>query len=217
MELFIHLGRTVIYYICLVLLVRFLGKREIGKLGVFDLVVLLMVANIACVSIENIEIPYWYFIVIIVCIAVIQKFVSFLEIKIKGLRNTVDGMPSIIIFNGKINVSEMKKNLYNIDDLMMQLRGLTISNVQEVKMAILDINGVLSAYKYEDTDIIPLPIISSGSINEQYLYYFNVTKDEILDKIGNRKLSDILCAYYNDNNLIIVDTFEYIFKKNKGS
>ena len=164
MELLIHSVRTIIYYIYLVILVRVLGKREVGQLGVFDLVIILLVANLASISIENIDIPFWYFLINIAIIAIIQKVVSLLELKIQKLRGFFNGKMSVVVFNGKLCAEEMKKNLYNIDDLLMQLRNEKIDSINKVKIAILEHTGTLSVYTYEDTSMIPLPAIISGKI-----------------------------------------------------
>ena len=199
MELLIHSVRTIIYYIYLVILVRVLGKREVGQLGVFDLVIILLVANLASISIENIDIPFWYFLINIAIIAIIQKVVSLLELKIQKLR---------VVFNGKLCAEEMKKNLYNIDDLLMQLRNEKIDSINKVKIAILEHTGTLSVYTYEDTSMIPLPAIISGKIAYENLYYLGLDEDKLISLLDNKRIDDIKCAYYDKGKLIYIDTLK---------
>ena len=209
MELYIHAFRTIIFYLYLALCVRLLGKREVGQLGLFDLVMILIVANVACVSIENIEIPFWYFIIVIAIIVIIQKIVSYLSLKFSKIRYFVDGKPSIMIFEGRVNYLEMKKNLYNMEDLLIQLRNEKVESILDVKIAILDHTGTLSVYTYNDTKIIPLPCIISGKIMYPYLTYLKTDEDEIIQLLEkeNTNLKDVICAYYDNNKLIIIDRF----------
>lgn len=208
MELFIHSARTVIYYIYLVILVRVLGKREVGKLGIFDLVIILLVANLASISIENIDIPFWYFLFIIAIIAFIQKIVSLLELKVQRLRGFFNGKLSVVVFNGKLCCDEMKKNLYNIDDLLIQLRNEKIDSINKVKIAILEHTGTLSVYTYEDTSMIPLPAIVSGKIVYENLYYLGLDEDKLISLLEDKKLASIKCAYYDKGHLIYIDTLK---------
>ena len=208
MELLIHSVRTIIYYIYLVILVRVLGKREVGQLGVFDLVIILLVANLASISIENIDIPFWYFLINIAIIAIIQKVVSILELKIQKLRGFFNGKMSVVVFNGKLCAEEMKKNLYNIDDLLMQLRNEKIDSINKVKIAILEHTGTLSVYTYEDTSMIPLPAIISGKIAYENLYYLGLDEDKLISLLDNKRIEDIKCAYYDKGKLIYIDTLK---------
>ena len=215
MELLIHSVRTIIYYIYLVILVRVLGKREVGQLGVFDLVIILLVANLASISIENIDIPFWYFLINIAIIAIIQKVVSLLELKIQKLRGFFNGKMSVVVFNGKLCAEEMKKNLYNIDDLLMQLRNERIDSINKVKIAIWGHTGTLSVYTYEDTSMIPLPAIISGKIAYENLYYLGLDEDKLISLLDNKRIEDIKCAYYDKGKQSYIDTLKHHSVKKK--
>ena len=96
--------RTFIGYLILIVLMKFMGKREIGQLSLFDLLILLTIVDIMVVGIENYEINYLYSVVPMVFMAIIQKIVALISLKKVKFRELMDGKVSIIIENGKINI-----------------------------------------------------------------------------------------------------------------
>lgn len=123
---------------------RFMGKREIGKLSVLDLIISVMVAEIAVIVIENTERSIWDGIVPMVTLLLIQITTAMLSMYNRKLRLLFDGKPSVIIAKGKINKDVMRKQRYNLDDLMLQLRENKITSVADVEFAILETSGKLS-------------------------------------------------------------------------
>ncbi|MFD0588267.1 YetF domain-containing protein [Paenibacillus sp. GCM10027627] len=136
--------RTVIIYFVVFLIMRFMGKREIGKLSVLDLVISVMVAEIAVIVIEDVDRSMWDGIVPMVTLLLIQISTAFLSMNNRTIRLLFDGKPSVIIAKGKINRDEMRKQRYNLDDLMLQLRENKITSVADVEFAILETSGKLS-------------------------------------------------------------------------
>lgn len=142
--------RTFIIYALVFALLKFMGKREIGQLSLFDLVVILVIADLSVMGIETIDIPFLYFIFPVIGIAVIQKLLAVTLIKFPKIRNVFDGKHSVIIDNGVLNQKEMKKQNYNINDLVLQLRINNIRSISEVKYAMLETNGDISIFTFED-------------------------------------------------------------------
>ncbi len=99
-----------------------MGKREIGKLSIFDLVVSIMMAEIAVMVIEDTEKPLLKGVIPILVLMVTQILISYLTLKSKRIRDLVDGQPAVLVANGKIQDREMAKQRYSIDDLLIQLR-----------------------------------------------------------------------------------------------
>ena len=100
---------------------------------------------------------------------------SFLSLKSNKFRDILDGKESVIISNGKLNFSEMKKQKYNLNDLLLQLRDKGIRTIEEVDYAILETNGKLSVFQKQDdnNNVFPLPLVLDGVIEENNLK-FNV-------------------------------------------
>jgi uncharacterized membrane protein YcaP (DUF421 family) len=144
--------RTVIIYFVVFLIMRFMGKREIGKLSVFDLVISVMIAEIAVIVIEDMERSMWSGILPMVLLLLIQIGSAFMTMKSRKLRLLFDGKPSVIIDKGKLNSDVMRKQRYNLDDLMLQLRENKISAVSDVEFAILETSGKLSVIPKDNSD-----------------------------------------------------------------
>lgn len=123
-------------FFCLILVLRILGKREVGELSIFDLVVLLIIADIAALGIDNDEfiIPSYFCVFILV---VLQKILSLLLIKVAKFRNIIDGSPTTVVMDGKLLIKNMRKEHYTVDDLVSQMRIEHIMDLDEIKLAIL--------------------------------------------------------------------------------
>ena len=209
MEIFRILLRTFIGYFILVAMLKIMGKREIGQLSLFDLIIFLSIADIMVIGIENYELNYLYVILPIILVTLLQKVIAFLILKFTKLRKLFDGKESIIIYKGNINIKEMKKLCYNFDDLVIQLRQKDIKSIMEVEYAILENNGKLSVFKYNDTNVFPIPIIITGKVEKEYLKLLGIDMKWIEKEVKkqNYLLEEINCAYYQDNKLIIVDSY----------
>ncbi|MFF2094010.1 YetF domain-containing protein [Paenibacillus sp. NPDC058174] len=146
------LVRTVIIYFIVFLIMRAMGKREIGKLSVFDLVISVMIAEIAVIVIEDLSRPMWEGIMPMVVLLAIQIGMAIIGLKSRKFRQLTDGKPSIIMAKGKLNRDVMRKQRYNLDDLMLQLRENGMSRLADVEFAILETTGKLSVIPKESED-----------------------------------------------------------------
>ena len=207
MEIFRILLRTFIGYFILVAMLKIMGKREIGQLSLFDLIIFLSIADIMVIGIENYELNYLYVILPIILVTFLQKIIAFLILKFTKLRKLFDGKESIIIYKGNINIKEMKKLCYNFDDLILQLRQKDIKSIMEVEYAILENNGKLSVFKYDDNNVFPIPIIITGKVEKEYLKLLGIDMKWIKSELKqqNYKLEEINCAYYKDKKLVIIE------------
>ena len=121
--------RTVISYILIIVIFRFMGKREIGELSILDLVVFIMLGDIAVIAIEKQDKPFFHIILPMLILLFLQVVLSFISLKSSKFRKILDGTPSIIINNGKIDEKIMRKQRYNFDDLLTQLREQGIIDI----------------------------------------------------------------------------------------
>ncbi len=139
-----HIFLTVLMYFFIFLAMRIMGKREIGKLSVFDLTISIMIAEIAVFVIEDIERPVYDGVVPMATLVLIQVIVAQLSLKSRKVRLMMDGKPSVLISDGKLHRKEMRRQRYNIDDLLLQLRGQNIDSPADVEFAILETSGQLT-------------------------------------------------------------------------
>lgn len=138
------LGRAALLYLILLASVRIMGKREIGALSPSDLVVAILIAELASVPIDNPNMPLWHGIAPILAIVAMQILFSYGSMRYLRLRYFLEGTPAVVIKNGEIIQSVMRQNRYNLDDLMQQLREKGWPDPADVEFAVLETNGSLS-------------------------------------------------------------------------
>jgi uncharacterized membrane protein YcaP (DUF421 family) len=188
-----------------------MGKREIGKLSVLDFVVSIMIAELAVISIEDPEVPMMNSLVSIFMLLGIQLILAVFSLKSRKMREFVDGKPSLIIKEGKVDEYEMKKQRYNFDDLLTQLRENNIRSINEVEFGILETTGKLSVIKKDDDRDTPiqtiLPLILDGKVIEDNLEKVNKTPlwlRQQLKKAGFKDVKSIsFCTLNKDGSLYI--------------
>ncbi|MFS0775836.1 DUF421 domain-containing protein [Neobacillus sp. 3P2-tot-E-2] len=200
--------RTIFFYVLILLFFRVMGKREIGELSILDLVVFVMIGEMAIVSIDNPKRPLIETIIPMVLLVLIQIGLAMLSLKSKRFRDLVDGKPTIIINKGKIDEQAMRKQRYNFDDLLTQLREKDIRSIADVEFAILESSGSLSVIEKinnpngepKEGDIT-IPLIIDGVIEEENLLRINKTNfwlRQELKKLGYRDIRKLsFCSYEN--------------------
>ena len=143
MEYLTVIFKTIIIYFLVALIFRIMGKREVGQLGTFDLVVFILIAELVAISIEN-KNNFFLNLIPVLILVFLQVVISKLSLKSVKFRKIVDGIPTIIIKKGVIDFKNMVEQRYSLDDLLLQLREKDVSDISEVDYAILEINGKLS-------------------------------------------------------------------------
>ena len=193
--------KTLILYIFIIISYRIMGKKEMGNLSIIDFIVSILIAEMAAMSIEEQERSILESIIPITELVIIEIILSFITIKNSKIKNIIDGKPILIINNGKINKKVMKKIRYTLDDLLLELRELNINNLKDVKYAILENNGKLTAFKNSN---YPLPIIMDGKVDNESLKNINKDQKWIKEQLQDRNIKDIFYAYYENNTLHII-------------
>ena len=206
--LFTIIFRTIFFYLLVVISYKIMGKREIGQLNVFDFIISMLISQLIAISIENYKEPIWFVIVPAVILVVFQVIFAKISLKNNKFRNILDGKESVIISNGKLNFNEMVKQRYNLNDLLLQLRGNGIRTIEEVDYAILETNGNLSIFEKDSNDknIFPLPIVLDSVIQEDNLKYINKNKKWVKQLLNKRNidLKNVFYAFYKDNEIYII-------------
>ena len=212
MEFLTIIIKTIIGYVTLILVMRFMGKREIGQLNLFDLVILLTIVDLLVVGIENYKSNLLLWIGAISILGILQKLIALILLKCSFFRSVIDGRESLIINKGKVVTKNMKKNNYNFDDLFVQLRLKDIKRIDEVEYAILETNGELSVFKKEDADgSFPIPLLISGSINKDALAEIGYNKEWLISKLKEKKYHDyknLTLVLYQNDDIVIYDDYK---------
>ena len=209
MELFSVIVRTLFFYFFITIAYRLMGKREVGQLGIIDLIVSILIAELVAISIENLNDPMYLTIMPISLLVLLEIFLAFISTKSKKIRALLEGKPSLIISNGKINYHEMIKQRYTLDDLLLSLRQKEIKDLSEVEYAFLESNGKLSIFKYNKFRIkssYPMPLILDGKIENDTLKYLKKTEDWLKGRLKeyNVNLKEIFYAFYKNKKIYII-------------
>ena len=210
MDLLMIALRTLFFYFFIFVVYRIMGKREVGQLGIIDLIVSILIAELVVISIEDYNNNIFKSIIPIITLLILQVSLALLTLKKPKFRAFLDGNPSVIIKEGKVNYKEMIKQKYNLEDLLVQLREKGYRSIEEIEYAILENNGTLSVFPYQNKlkkkTPMPLPIILDGSIQKETLKLINKDEEWLKEKLKSKKikLETIFYAFYKDKNVFII-------------
>ncbi|GAB6085423.1 YetF domain-containing protein [Alkaliphilus crotonatoxidans] len=208
--------RALILYVVVVVVFRMMGKRQVAQMQPFELVIALLIAELAATPMENTAIPLIYGIIPILTLLAAQVIVSFLSIKSEGFRELICGKPSLIISKGQIVQKEIKRLRINMNDLLEQLRGKDYPNLSDVEYAILETNGQLSIIPkvkkrnviVEDLDLnpdheeLPITLIVDGKIMRHNLNKSGHNEDwlrHMLKKENIDRVDEVFFAFLSSN------------------
>ncbi len=211
--------RTIILYLLIIVGIRLMGKRQVGELEPSELVLALIIADLAAVPMQDFGIPLLTGIIPIFTLLSVTMIISVLTMKSVRFRALLCGRPSIIVENGKVNQREMKKNRFTVDELMEELRMKGITDLSTVKYAILETNGQISVLPYanqlpvtaeqmnvtpEDVGL-PLVIINDGRVLDHNLKTRGLNREWLhkqLDERHVRHTEDIYLLTVDEQNRV---------------
>lgn len=213
--------RAFILYIFVILAMRIMGKRQIGELQPYELVTAIMLSELAAVPMQDTGIPLLHGIIPIITLVILEVLSSFLALKYQGFRKIVCGVPSVIIKDGKIIEEELRKQRFNLDDLMEELRLMGYIDVADIQYAIMETSGKLSIFPvYSKTPLtksdlnlkgkdpsLPISIILDGKINHDNLKIAGYDDEWIYRKLKENKLkseNDVLVAIIDSNKKLFI-------------
>jgi len=214
--------RVLFIYVYVLISLRLMGKREIGKLSVFDVVVSIMIAEVSALALEETSMPFWRTPFIIAVLVSLQIMLSFLSLNSKTLRDLIEGRPTILISGGRIDDGEMRRTRYSMSDLMTQLREKDLASVADVEFAILETTGKLSVFPKSEkrpvtrSDLhmpgerssLPTPIIIDGKVLDKNLESLGKTRFWLkaeIRKQGCQNFKDVFFASVDGHGIIYVD------------
>ncbi|MEN6461325.1 MAG: DUF421 domain-containing protein [Syntrophomonas sp.] len=203
--------RTLILYTATVVLLRIMGKRQIGQLQPYELVVIIMISELAAIPMQNTGIPIINGLIPIFILVAAEITLSHLSLKSERARGIICGKPSVLIENSKIIETELKRLRYNINDLLEQLRLKNVPDIADVEFAILETSGQLSVILKsqkrpvvpQDLNIspeyegLPITLVIDGQIIQENLTKMNIDADWLqneLVKSGIHNIKQILFA-----------------------
>lgn len=218
--------RTVILYTIVLFAFRLTGKRQLSDLQPFDLIITLLIADLASEPAANMSIPLIYGIVPIFALILLQQLISYFSLKSRRFRSIISGTPLIVIHKGVIIEKALKSARYSINDLMEQIRAKDVFELSSVEYAILETNGDISILKkgaqlqptYEDMaitppeSVMPIMLIEDRKICETALNkagFNNVWLNNQLKRANIKSIDDVFFAFLNPSTgLLHIQTKE---------
>lgn len=220
--MFIIVIRTLILYTVVVLSLRIMGKRQIGELQPAELVVAIMISDLATIPMESVNSPLMAGIVPVITLMLAEVILSFLSLKSRTFRRLVVGSPSVVIYDGKIIEREMERMRFNLDDLLEELRLAGCADIADVEVAVIETSGKLSiiprtgarsaavdelGIKNARPSGLPCTIIMDGKINDYELRRSGRDTafiNETISRHGAKDIKDVfLLTLSPDGNIYI--------------
>ena len=210
--------RTIFIYILVLFVMRFMGKREIGQMQPFELVIAMMIADLASTPMSEIGIPILYGVIPILGLLMMHVIISVINLKSIKLREIICGKPRILIYRGKIDERALLQENFTINELQERLRVNNINNLGDVEFAILETSGQISVVQKpekrvlrpEDFNIpakyegIAYDLVIDGKIMKDNLEKINKDYNWLLDEVGkfNMKPEEALVVVLNGDGTI---------------
>ena len=201
--------RATLLYVVVLISMRIMGKGEVGELQPFDLVVSLMIAEIAALPMEDLNSPMSHGITAILTLVFLQCFTSYISLKSNSFRKIVCGRPTILLAHGKFNVEEMNRVRVNVNDILTQMRLNGYTTIDEVDYMIMETNGqmsIIASAKGNSSNKgcrrLPIPVILDGKIMEENIIKFHLNKSDLDEELKRHKTTakKVLYAMVDEKN-----------------
>lgn len=210
--------RSIILYIAVLISLRVMGKGEIAEMNCFDLVITLLIAEVASTPMENNDIPIIYGIASLIGLVFMQTLISVLSLKFKSIGTIVSGKPSILINKGKIDYKALKKEKITVNELLEQLRIQGYFNLKYVQYALLETDGNLSVVpstNYNSTpskeyNHLPICLIQDGKIIKNNLKIIDKDENWLYGILKSQHINNI-----KDVLICVLDEYDKIFIQKK--
>lgn len=207
--------RSIILYIAVLIALRVMGKGEIAEMNAFDLVITLLIAEVAAIPMQDNSIPMIYGISSITGLVFLEILISFITLKSRTISKFLSGSPTILISKSKLNYKQLKKERISIEELLEELRTQGYFNIKDIQYAILETDGNLSivpsssynSSKTNDFKHLPLPVIIDGKIVKDNLKELN-KDDKYISKIlksnNIKTVKDILICIIDESDKVFI-------------
>ncbi len=213
--------RTIITYIFVIVVIRLMGKRQIGELEPSELVVTIIISEVAAMPIQDNSQPIATAFVAIALLLIMEIIISFTAFKNRKLRKILYGTPSVLFSKGKINQGEMERQRFNVNDLMEIIRNNGASSLDEVDYVIVETNGNVSVLlnaderpvTVKDLNLSAKPvelsyiIIDNGKVNTGNLKAIGFDEKWLMKKLTENsvgKIKDVFCMGADKNGEVFV-------------
>lgn len=224
--MFIVLLRTVFLYALVILVIRLMGKRQIGELQPYEFVITIMISDLAALPMQDTRLPLILGVIPIITLLFIKTLLSLLQLKSQKARKILEGEPCILIARGKIKFENLKKQQINLDELMEEIRLAGYFDLSEIEYGILENNGQMSFLTSNNNHsskssnesnsssnstsnskpLLPIIYILDGEFNRNALTSSNKSDEWVVKELKKHKVNsikDVLIAMTDTNGKFI--------------
>lgn len=220
--MFIVMVRTIILYSLVIIVMRLMGKRQIGELQPYEFVITIMISDLAALPMQDSRLPLILGIIPIITLLFVKTILTQLQLKSQFARKVIEGEPKILICRGKVNFDELKRQQINLDELMEELRLAGYFNIQEVDFGILENDGQMSFLSPKDSQLnspqgttpinqLPIIYVLDGKVNHNTLTRSKKNKAWIeheLKKHNISSISDVVFAMTDTTGKFIYQLYD---------
>ncbi|MBQ6820105.1 MAG: DUF421 domain-containing protein [Clostridium sp.] len=192
--MFIVLLRTVFLYTIVILVIRIMGKRQIGELQPYEFVITIMISDLAALPMQDTRLPLILGVIPIITLLFIKTILSLLQLKSQKARKILEGEPCILIAKGKILFDELKKQQINLDELMEEIRLAGYFDLNDIEYGILENNGQMSFLTSENKSskpTLPKIYILDGEFNRNSLTSSGKSDEWIINELKKHNINSI--------------------------
>ncbi len=197
--------RTAIIFITLLIIMRLMGKSQIGEMQPFEFVITLLIAELACIPMADSSIPLMYGVVSIVAMFILHQIVWLLDLWFRPMKAIICGRPSLVITREGIDEYQLKKNNLDVSDLIESMRAAGYFNLDDVYYGLYEANGSFSALEKEQkTNSLAVTLIDSGRLNKHNLETCGITRGALDDflKEQHAKMKSVLVMTVDGNGRV---------------
>lgn len=201
--------RTLILYFSLLISMRLMGKRQLGEMELSEFIVAALIADLAATPLQDIGIPLINGLVPIITLFCLEVIIAGLSLRFVGARKLFFGTPGMMIQKGQIDIAQMRKNRFTLDELMQELRAQGVTDISQIEYAVLETNGQLSvilspaaqpvtpAMMGIEAEAVSYPhiIINDGKVLEKNLRLVGRDIRWLNKELSRRGISDVSAVY----------------------
>lgn len=184
-------------YFYLVIVLRFLGKKEMSQLTVTDFIVFLLISEMMTISIGDDQVNFLEGALAVIVLVVVDKLCSYVSMRFKPVKKILEGHPTYIVYQGQLNQEKMTALNYSVDDLCHHLREQGIGSLSEVEFAILETDGNLSIIEKKNSQVMmPDSLVQDGEINYEILETMHKNEEWLIKKLNQEGIQDYHSLFY---------------------
>ena len=203
--------RTILVYLILNIMLKLMGKRQIGELEVNELVSALLISEIAAIPISDTDAALLPSMIPIIFVSALEVIVSVIKNRSAKVKKIVEGIPSYIIYKGRLRQNALRENRISINEVMTDMRIQGIGDIRDIEYGILESNGKISFLKKEDKLNISQTLVLDAEIDQNNIRELGINEEWIHNQLKNQglKIDDVFLLTISDDKSV------YIIEKDK--